>query len=104
YPAAMDHVFSVAATQQNDTVAGFSRRGSTVDIAAPGNGLVTTQVGGGYGLASGTSLAAPLVSAAAALVIAQGDEPSPDAVAAQLVRTGLPISDGAGGVIRRLNA
>src|SRR5205085_4443304 len=73
------------------------------DIAAPGNALTTTVPGGGYGLASGTSLAAPVVSAAAALVIAQGLEPSPDAVTAQLVRSGQPLNDGAGGVIRRLN-
>ena len=104
YPAAMDHVLSVAATTQNDALAPFSRRGPTVDIAAPGNALLTTQVGGGYGLASGTSLAAPLVSAAAALVIAQGlgVEATPDAVTAQLVRSGIPIPNGSGGVIRRL--
>ncbi|MBA2609927.1 MAG: S8 family serine peptidase [Actinobacteria bacterium] len=103
YPAAMNHVLSVAATMQNDTVAAFSRRGATVDMAAPGNGLVTTGAGGTYVLASGTSLAAPVVSAAAALVIAQGLETSPDAVTAQLVRTGQPLNDGVGGVIRRLN-
>ncbi len=103
YPAAMDHVLSVAATMQNDTVAPFSRRGPLVDLAAPGNGLVTTAAGGTYTIASGTSLAAPVVAASAALVIAQGLETSPDAVAAQLVRTGQPLNDGVGGVIRRLN-
>jgi subtilisin family serine protease len=104
YPAAMDHVLSVAASAQNDTIASFSRRGPTVDIAAPGAGVLSTQVGGGYALASGTSLAAPLASAAAALVIAQnlGVEASPDAVTAQLIRSGVPISNGAGGTIRRL--
>jgi hypothetical protein len=104
YPAAMDHVLSVAATAQNDLLAAFSRRGPTVDIAAPGNALLTTLVGGGYGYASGTSAASPLAAAAAALLIAQGLEPSPDAVTAQLVRSGVPISDGDGGVVRRLQA
>jgi hypothetical protein len=99
----MDHVLSVAATLQNDTIANFSRRGPTVDIAAPGNALETTAAGGGYTQASGTSLAAPVVSAAAALVIAQGFDTSPDAVTAQLVRTGVPLNDGSGGVIRRLS-
>ncbi|MEY2469935.1 MAG: thermitase [Actinomycetota bacterium] len=103
FPAAMDHVLSVAATMQNDTIATFSRRGPWVDIAAPGNGLVTTQVGGGYTIASGTSLSAPVVAGAAALLIAQGFESSPDAITAQLVRTAVPINDGVGGVIRRLN-
>lgn len=103
YPAAMDHVLSVAATVQNDTVATFSRRGPWVDMAAPGNALVTTSAGGGYAAASGTSMASPMVAGAAALLIAQGYEPSPDAITAQLVRTGQPINDGVGGVIRRLN-
>jgi len=96
-------VLSVAATMQNDTVAQFSRRGPWVDLAAPGNALTTTAAGGGYTVASGTSLAAPLVAGAAALVIAQGFEASPDAVAAQLIRSGQPLNDGVGGVIRRLN-
>lgn len=103
YPAAMDHVLSVAATTEADNVASFSRRGSWVDMAAPGNGLVTTTNGGGYGVASGTSMASPMVAAAAALLIAQGFEVSPDSLSAQLVRTGQPINDGAGGVVRRLN-
>lgn len=103
YPAAMDHVLSVAATMQNDQVAPFSRRGPWVDIAAPGNALITTQAGGGYGIASGTSLAAPLAAAAAALLIAQGVEASPDGVTEQLRRTGQPLNDGVGGIIRRIN-
>lgn len=104
YPAAMDHVLSVAATAENDAVAQFSRRGPWVDMAAPGNALVTTSNGGGYAKASGTSMASPMVAGAAALLVAQGYETSPDALTAQLVRTGQPINDGVGGVIRRLNA
>ena len=103
YPAAMNNVLAVAATMQTGGIAAFSRRGSWVDIAAPGNALLTTQVGGDYDVASGTSLSAPLVSGAAALVIAQGLETSPAGVAAQLVRTGNPISDGVGGTLRRLD-
>ena len=106
YPAAMEHVLSVAATVENGALAPFSRRGPHVDIAAPGNGLLTTQPGGGYVLASGTSVAAPLAAAAAALLMAQGHgaEATPDAVTQQLIRSGVPIADGTGGIIRRLQA
>lgn len=104
YPAAMDHVLSVAATMQNDQIAPFSRRGPWVDVAAPGNALITTQPNGAYGLASGTSLASPIVAAAAALLVSQGIETTPDGLTEQLRRTGQPLNDGSGGIIRRLNA
>jgi subtilisin family serine protease len=66
YPAAYDPVFAVAAVQNDGTRAGFSNRGN-LDIAAPGVNIPSTLPGGGYGLMSGTSMATPCVSAAAAL-------------------------------------
>ena len=40
YPAAQAHVLTVAATDQNDTVADFSSASPSVDLAAPGVGIV----------------------------------------------------------------
>jgi len=76
YPAAYDHVLSVAATDNGDRIAGFSNRGASwVDVAAPGVGIVSTlptydNATGvvGYGYLSGTSMAAPIVSGIAGLI------------------------------------
>jgi subtilisin family serine protease len=73
YPAAWPHVFTVAATDENDAVASFSTASAATDVAAPGTDFIadvpTTRSPNGYqnGFA-GTSFSAPLVSAAAAWV------------------------------------
>ncbi|MCR4411360.1 MAG: S8 family serine peptidase [Thermoguttaceae bacterium] len=71
YPAAyrFDNVVAVASTDRYDGLSGFSNYGPTsVDLAAPGSGILSTLRGGGYGLKSGTSMAAPHVTGAIALV------------------------------------
>ncbi len=69
YPAALDapNLVTVAASSAADRLALFTNTGSSVDIAAPGEHIIST-VPGGYGMFSGTSMAAPYVSAAAALL------------------------------------
>jgi subtilisin family serine protease len=65
------NVVCVAATNESDQLAPFSNYGSSVELAAPGSNILSTVLGNGYGFASGTSMAAPHVSGAAALVLAR---------------------------------
>ncbi|HET6372607.1 MAG TPA: choice-of-anchor D domain-containing protein [Candidatus Polarisedimenticolia bacterium] len=77
YPAGFDilGLVSVAATDHKDNLAAFSNFGpSTVDLGAPGLSVLTTLLGGDYGPADGTSMAAPHVAGVAALVRALAPE------------------------------
>lgn len=65
YPASYDHVLSVASTDINDNRSTFSSHGEKVDISAPGSQILSTVPSGSYAVLSGTSMAAPLVAAAA---------------------------------------
>ncbi len=61
-------VIVVSAINSSQQLSWFSNYGSSVDIAAPGEGINTYSLGGGYRNFNGTSAAAPFVSAAAAMV------------------------------------
>jgi hypothetical protein len=71
YPASYDinGLISVAATDHNDDLAGFSNYGDeTVHLAAPGDTVVGGILGSDWDYASGTSFAAPKVSGVVALI------------------------------------
>jgi subtilisin family serine protease len=74
FPSSFDapNIIGVAASNQADTLPNFSHFGATsVDIAAPGVGIISTTPNNTYSTFDGTSMAAPQVSGAAALLWAQ---------------------------------
>ncbi len=94
YPAAIDSVLAVAATDANDQVAYFSNRGPQVDIAAPGVDIYSTWPWvAGYFTKSGTSMAAPHVSGVAALVWSRWSALSADSVIGYITRTAVDVGD-----------
>jgi subtilisin family serine protease len=71
YPASYDGVLSVAAVRNGDTRADFSNYNYRVGMTAPGAFVYSTRSGGSYEYLNGTSMAAPMVSATAVLLLKQ---------------------------------
>ena len=92
-PAIFDSAITVAATNRYGSACGFSNYGSCVDIAAPGDYVYTADMSSNtaYEFASGTSLATPLVSAAAAYVLMENRKYTPEQVKQELIATATPF-------------
>lgn len=80
YPAAWDEVIAVGATTNTDTRWSGSNYGSWVDIAAPGQNILSTSLNNNYASTSGTSRAAPFVAGVAGLLLSVDSRLSPDRI------------------------
>ncbi|MFW5938803.1 MAG: S8 family peptidase, partial [Halanaeroarchaeum sp.] len=76
HPAAYDTVIAVSATSEDDSLASFSSTGPEVELAAPGEDVLSTvppeSSSDGLDTFSGTSMACPHVSGAGAQLMANG--------------------------------
>jgi hypothetical protein len=116
YPAALPHVLGVSALGRDGSVPSFSDRDQIYnDLAAPGQGILSTfpraltafrtacanqgysECGPDeYRQAEGTSFAAPLVTAAAALLVSVRPELTPDQVSTLLTRAAVDVNASTG--------
>ena len=100
YPGFYGPAFAVSSTEDTDSKSSFSNYGDWVDVAAPGgqfgiDGVISTlhRSAGEYGSFSGTSMSAPHIAGAAALVASEMPGMTAAEVEALLANSGVDISD-----------
>ncbi len=103
FPAAEHAKGALAVTSfsQNGRLSNFSNRGPWVQVAAPGNQIVSALPGGLYGSWSGTSMATPMVAGVAALVLQRNPDWKPEDVTKRITERAGTLC---GSTIPRLNA
>jgi subtilisin family serine protease len=87
YPANYQGVISVGASTRTDTRASFSNYGTSVDVFAPGQSILSTLPGNRYGSLSGTSMATPQVAGALALLWGQNPTLSANTISQALINS-----------------
>lgn len=95
YPAsyALNNIISVANVTCDGTLFVDSNYGAvSVDLAAPGTAIYSTAPQGQYGYSSGTSMAAPMVTAAAAMLYSQDSSVTLQQVRQLILETVQPLS------------
>jgi subtilisin family serine protease len=68
-PACVANTISVGAVDDGDNVAAFSNSSPTLDLLAPGVGVIAAGIGGGISTFTGTSMASPHAAGTAALLL-----------------------------------
>ncbi|MEM1215582.1 MAG: S8 family serine peptidase [Bacteroidota bacterium] len=68
YPGRYEQVITVASIGKSEMPSRFSSGGDQVDVAAPGEGILSTHLDGQYAYLSGTSMATPGVAGIIALI------------------------------------
>ncbi|WP_081791934.1 S8 family peptidase [Caldalkalibacillus mannanilyticus] len=91
YPARHDSVIAVAATTDRYVRASYSSTGPAVELAAPGEEVLSTYINGQYAYSSGTSMAAPYVTGIVALLKEARPQWTPERLRSFLHETALDL-------------
>lgn len=91
FPAAYDPVIAVTAVDRHDNIYRHAVRGPQIDLAAPGVDVWAAASVAGARWKTGTSFAAPFVSAAAAIIVSQHPDLSPADVRDILIKGALDL-------------
>ncbi len=99
-PGCISTAVAVGATTDSDAIASFSNSSSLLDLLAPGVSVRSSVAGGGYGTWNGTSMAAPHVAGAWAVLKHANPTASVSDVLTLLQNTGVSLTDPRNGVTR----
>ncbi|MDX2313193.1 MAG: PQQ-dependent sugar dehydrogenase, partial [Gammaproteobacteria bacterium] len=98
-PACVSSAVSVGAVDVIDTVAYFSNSADYLDTLSGGVGIVSAVPGDAFAAKSGTSMAAPSVAGAVAVLRSADPGASPDEIVDVIKTTGVPITDSRNGLV-----
>ena len=99
-PGCISSAVAVGATNDADVVASFSNSSPLLEFWAPGVSIQSSVPGGSFGFMNGTSMAAPHVAGAWAVVKGKAPGASVDQILAALGGSGVPVTDARNSVSR----
>ena len=99
-PACVSSAISVGATDKYDNIASYSNSANFLDFLAPGSYIYSSLPGGSYGTKSGTSMAAPHVAGAWAVLKSNRPGATVADIQALLNSSGVPITDVRNGITK----
>ena len=91
YPSSYQNVLSVCPTGNNDAWNHWATYHESIDIAAPGEGIRSTKIGGGYTSWSGSSMATPIVGSVIGLMRSINPSWNNDQLISMVLGTSDPI-------------